>query len=100
MLSQIVAETASRLAPGEAADPALWGALAEVAQRLAGQPMTLDPAGIAVIDAVLRPQFPILTARPALWDRTCRIVAQSLLADPTARRRLEQLWTSLAEDAS
>jgi hypothetical protein len=100
MLRDVVAETSARLATPQQIDPALQAALHEVARRFPGQPMTLDPAGAAVIEAVLRVQFPLLAMREPLLAKTARTVASSLLGDPTARLRLEHLWATLAEDAA
>jgi hypothetical protein len=94
-----VAETASSLAGAKEANPVLQSALEEVARRLAGQPMTLDPAGTALLEAVIRVQFPLLAERPALLAKTARTVAATLLADPAARLRVEHVWARLAEDA-
>jgi hypothetical protein len=99
ILGQVVAETASSLAGAKEANPVLQSALEEVARRLAGQPMTLDPAGTALLEAVIRVQFPLLAERPALLAKTARTVAATLLADPAARLRVEHVWARLAEDA-
>jgi hypothetical protein len=100
VLSEIVAQTASNLAAPQKIDPALQAALIDVARTFAGQPMTVDPAGTALLEAVLRLEFPALAERPPLLTRTARTVATSLLADPAARLRVEHLWATLAEDAS
>src|SRR5262245_66161030 len=97
MLSEIVAQTASSLATPQQIDPTLQAALVEVARAFAGQPMTVDPAGTALLEAVLRIQFPALAERPPLLARTARTVATSLLADPAARLRVEHLWATLLE---
>jgi hypothetical protein len=100
MLREIVAHTASSLAKPREIDPAIKAAMIEVARTYAGQPMTVDPAGAALLEAVLRIQFPALAERPPLLARTARTVANSLLADPAARLRVEHLWATLAEDAA
>ena len=100
MLREVVAETSAQLATPEELDPALKAALLEVARRFAGQPMTVDPAGTALLEAVLRFQLPALADRQALLGRTARVVATSLLADPEARLRVEHLWAKLAEGAA
>lgn len=99
-LREIVAETSARLAKPQEIDPTLRAALMEVARRFVGQPMTVDPAGTALLEAVLRLQFPALARRPPLLAHTARAVATSLLADPTARLRVEHLWATLAEEAA
>lgn len=100
MLREVVAETSARLATPEQIDPALRRAMREIARRFAGQPMTVDPAGTALLEAVLRFQLPALENRPALLARTARVVADSLLADPEARLRVEHLWARLAEESA
>jgi hypothetical protein len=100
MLRDVVAETSARLATPENLDPALRAAMLEVARRFAGQPMTVDPAGTALLEAVLRFQIPALAGRGALLSRTARVVATSLLTDPLARLRVEHLWATLAEEAA
>jgi len=100
VLSEIVSQTASSLAAPQQIDPALKAAMTNVARTFAGQPMTVDPAGTALLEAILRIQFPALAERPPLLARTARTVATSLLADPAARLRVEHLWATLAEDSA
>src|SRR5262245_46446778 len=66
VLREIVAETSARLAKPQELDPTLRAALLDVARRFAGQPIVVDPAGTALLEAVLREQFPALAERPAL----------------------------------
>src|SRR5262245_49579446 len=98
MLREIVAQTAESLAAPEQIDPTLREALVEVARQHAGQPMTVDPAGAALLEEVLRLQLPDLAERPVLLARTARVVATSLLSDPAARLRVEHLWATLMEE--
>jgi len=100
MLDDVVAQTSEQLAAVEELEPAVRAALAAVARQYAGQPLTLDPAGVALVEALLRAQFPVLSARQALLTSTARAVAESLLADPGARPRLELLWAQLGEDSA
>jgi hypothetical protein len=98
MLREIVDQTAASMARPQEIDPAVKAAMLDVARRYAGQPMVVDPAGTALLEAMLRVQFPMLADRPPLLARTARTVAGSLLADPTARMRVEHLWAKLAEE--
>src|SRR4051812_29778446 len=66
VLREIVAQTASNLAQPEQIAPALRAALVEVARQYAGQPLAVDPAGTALLEAVLRVQLPALAQRPRL----------------------------------
>lgn len=100
ILADIVAETNAKFAETQPTDPALKAALLEVARQHAGQTMTLEPVGVALLAAVLKTEFPIFANRPALLTKVSHRVAESLLADLTARRRLEHLWATLAEEAA
>ena len=100
VLSEIVAETAAQLASSEPPDPELHAAMAAVARENAGQPMMVEPAGAALLAVVLKHQFSFLAGRPTLLKRAAKIVAESLLADLTARRRLEHLWAKLSEEVA
>lgn len=100
VLAEIVAETAAQLASVEPPDPELHAAMVAVARAHAGQPMTVEPAGSALLAAVLQHQFSFLSSRPALLNRVAKTVAESLLADLTARRRLEHLWAKLSEEVA
>lgn len=100
VLSEIVAETAAQLASAEPPDPALHAAMVAVAREYVGQPMTLEPAATALLAVVLQHQFSFLASRPALLHRAAKTVAESLLADLTACRRLEHLWAKLSEEVA
>jgi len=98
VLAGIVAATAAQLANPAPTDPALHAVMLEVARQFAGQPMTVEPTGTALLGAILRHQFPLLQSRPRLLDQAALTVAESLLNDPTARQRVEYLWAKLAEE--
>lgn len=100
VLSEIVAETAAQFASAEPPDPALQAAMLAVARQHAGQPMIAEPAGAALLAAVLKIQFPFLANRPLLLARAAKTVAETLLADLTAGRRLEHLWAKLMEEVA
>jgi hypothetical protein len=100
VLREIVDQTASSMERPQEIDPAVKAAMLDVARRYAGQPMVLDAAGTALLEAMLRVQFSMLADRPALLTRTARTVAGSLLADPAARTRVEHLWAKLAEECA
>jgi hypothetical protein len=100
LLDQVVSETSAKLASENQLDPAVRAVLVEVARRFVGQPLVLDPTGAALLEGLLRAEFPLFAERPALLAKAAREVARVLLADPTAHRRLENLWAELAEEAS
>ena len=99
-LDQVMSETASQLAEPAQLDPQVRAALVEVARRFGGQPLVLDPTGVALLEALLSAEFPLFAERPALLARAARQVAEALLADPGSHRRLEHLWQTLAEEAA
>jgi hypothetical protein len=98
LLDQIVSETKKRLTAEQQIDATLRSALSQVARQYANQPLRLQPVGVALLEAMLAPSFPVLAERPALLARTAQVVAQTLLNDPAARLRLEHLWATLLEE--
>jgi hypothetical protein len=99
-LDQVMSETASQLAEPAQLDPRVRAELVEVARRFAGQPLVLDPTGVALLEALLAAEFPLFAERPALLAKAARQVAEALLADPGSHRRLEHLWQTLGEEAA
>jgi len=100
LLDQVMSETAAKLSEPERLEPAVRAALVAVAQRFAGQPLVPEPTGLALFEALLAAEFPLLAERPPLLTKAAGEVARVLLADPTSHRRLEHLWITLAEEAS
>jgi len=100
LLDQVMSETAAQLSAPERLEPAVRAALVAVAERYAGQPLVLEPTGVALFEALLAAEFPLLAERPALLTKAAGEVARVLLADPTSHRRIEHLWMTLAEEAS
>jgi hypothetical protein len=99
-LDQVMSETASQLAEPAQLDPQVRAALVEVARRFAGQPLVLDPTGVALLEALLAAEFPLFAERPALLANAARQVAEALLTDPGSHRRLEHLWQTLSEETA
>lgn len=100
MLDDVVAETSELLTTPQDLPSETRAALINVARQFAGQPLALDPAGTALVEALLRTEFPVLAERPPLLARTARAIAQSLLNDPDARLRVEHLWAQLGEESA
>ena len=100
LLDQVMSETAAQLGEPAQLDPKVRAALVEVARRFAGQPLVLDPTGVALLETLLAAEFPLFAERPALLANAARQVAQALLADPSSHRRIEHLWHTLAEEAA
>lgn len=100
LLDQVMSETAAQLAEPAELDPAVRAALAIVARQFAGQPLVLEPTGVALFEALLAAEFPLFAQRPAMLTKAAYEVARVLLADPSSHQRIEHLWTSLAEEAS
>jgi len=80
-------------------------ALLEVAARYRNQPLSLDPIVIALIEAMVRTHFTVLSgavppaARDAVdsWRPITAQVGRALWDDPAARARLEVFWHRLGE---
>src|SRR5687768_7573585 len=91
-LDQVMSETAAQLSEPAQLDPQVRAALVAVARRFAGQPLVLEPTGVALFEALLAAEFPLFADRPVLLTNAARQVAQALLADPSSHRRIEHLW--------
>lgn len=97
LLGRMLSAANEQIADPHEVDAAVTAAMEDVARRHAGQPLELEPVGIELIEALLVAQFPLFASRDTLRARAAKAIAQSLLADPTARVRLENLWASLGE---
>ncbi|WP_425617607.1 hypothetical protein NA78x_001288 [Anatilimnocola sp. NA78] len=96
-LNQVMSQTLAGLASTRELNPELYAALLEVARQHPGEVLSLDPVAIELMGASLRVQFPAIAQREALVRRMSLWIAESMLADPSARQRLAELWAGLGE---
>jgi hypothetical protein len=63
-----------------------------IADEFQGQPLTVEPVLVALIDAVTQ-QIRVPSQR--FRQRLCRAVAETIFNDSAARQRMEKLWHSI-----
>ena len=90
-------ERALVAAESEPRSEALLDELRAVASRHGGAPMALDPMGVEVVQALIRRRLGVPPERAGGLRRIAAEVAMTLWGHPEGRRRLERLWSSVAE---
>jgi hypothetical protein len=73
-------------------------ALAEVARRHRGEPLSMEPVGAELVEAALRAQYGVTGPHP-LWRSMSLEIARMLLEDPVSSGRLRRLWDRLLESS-
>ena len=100
LLDAIVQQTASALDDQTLAQTRDLPRLRDIAQRHAGDVLTLDPILVELIEALLETHVPLLARSATLRSKVARSVSQTLFDNPACRGRLELLWSQLLDDAS
>ena len=80
LLDRVLEQTLARINEGVLFEAPDMNALKEVARRYRGQPLSLEPVAVELVQAALRPQ-----------------VARMLIDDPTAHDRLQGFWDRLSQ---
>jgi hypothetical protein len=81
----------------DAIDEADLQGLAQIARRYPGQPLSLTPVTLEIVQFLLAPWVKSLAGSPERWRRLTLRIASSLFDDPVARGRLEMLWQRVSE---
>jgi len=68
-----------------------------VAKQYAGQELTLEPVGIALVQSVLTETFSGAIVNDDRQAKMAADIAQSLMTNPTASARLTAFWKKLQE---
>ncbi len=100
LLEAIVQQTAAALDEQALAHTRDLPRLRDIAQRHAGDVLTLDPILIELIEALLETHVPLLARSATLRSKVARSVSQTLFDNPVCRGRLELLWSQLLDNAS
>lgn len=99
-LEQVLRQMLDRV-DGPDAPPAVeLQALCEVARRHPGEPLTLEPVTVELVQALLGTHFQKQTASLNAWREATTQIARTLFDDPGTRRRLEKFWTRLSNGTS
>lgn len=100
LLESVLRQTLEHSDSGTPLDDADQEALAQVAGHHLGEPLTLEPVAVELVEAVLILHFQGLADAPAFWRHVAVQVAETLLGDPVMQRRLEELWRNLCRAES
>ncbi|MEO1998723.1 MAG: hypothetical protein ABGZ17_26050 [Planctomycetaceae bacterium] len=95
LLDAVIAKTTELLAQEDS--QASLDALLTVARSLNGQPLTIDPVGIALVRASLATVLSRDAFQDELWETMTSRITVTLFDDPHSRARLETLWQRLQE---
>jgi hypothetical protein len=98
-LDNVLQETLAVCTSDEPLDRAEMQRFLEVARRHRGQLLAADPVVGELVFAVLAGHFAGQQGEE-FWRATAARIARTLLADPTARARLERFWGRLCEEVS
>jgi hypothetical protein len=72
-------------------------AVREVARRRRGEPFSLDPVAVEMVEAVLQTLLGAPSGEEHAWRTVSRAVAETLCEHPASEKRLRALWERLAE---
>jgi hypothetical protein len=100
LLESVLQQTLEDSEAGVPLEDADSQALSEVVRRHRGQPLTLEPIAVELVQAVLWTHYGRLASSPEFWRTVSAEVAQTLFDDPVASPRLERLWHRLGRIGS
>jgi hypothetical protein len=99
LLDSVLQWTEATLAADDPLEAADVEGLREVARRHRGEPVSLKPAAVELVEAMLQTQFRVHAEWLPVWRNASEWIAESLWEDPASRSRLEGLWGRLTGDA-
>jgi hypothetical protein len=97
LMERVLRETLAVTDPDAPLDAAQWGDLQAVARRYAGEPLSMDPVLVLLVQAILGARFAALPRRDELGESVARRIAETLWDDPPSQARLHRLWAHLTE---
>ncbi len=93
LLDRVLQETMAAVSVG----PQELSALLDVARKYHGQPLTLEPVAVELVEAILRFRLPALQLSDPQRREMLTQIAELLLEDPPSAERLRRLWDRLKE---
>ncbi len=97
LLARVLQQTLAAADEQDPAHAADLQRLRAIAHRRKGQNLVLEPVVIEMVRGVLGAEFAGLDKDPVRFNEVTMRIARSLLDDPVANKRLENLWARLAE---
>jgi hypothetical protein len=95
LLEWVLRQTSEWYHSSEQFDAADMEALLEVGRRHRGEPLSLEPVAVELVQAALRGHFSPQADTAEVRRTICTQIAQTLLDDPVARERLQTFWAQL-----
>jgi hypothetical protein len=95
LLEKVLQETTAAYSAQEPLVGAEKESLRAVVRRHQGQPLSLHPMAVELVEAMLLSCFPDLPQRPELLAVMSARIAETLMDDPSAQQRLKSLWVQL-----
>ena len=96
-LDAVVRATLESAESDERVTPEEIEALRAVARRRPGGEFVFDPVAIELVEAIILVNYGRLKRPPEVWRAVAVKIATLLYGSPTARARLENLWSRLHE---
>jgi hypothetical protein len=97
LLEKVLRETEELLEGDQALDGREKDDLRGVARRHRGEPLSLDPVTVELVQAVVGSRFRSRPDSVDFWRELVLHVAQSIFDDPASHDRLKALWSRLGE---
>jgi hypothetical protein len=97
LFERVVRQTLAMAEDNDAETSADLQKLRVIAHRRKGQHLMLEPVVIEMVMAMLGSNFAGLDADPERYREIAMKIARTLLDDPVASKRMENLWVRLAE---
>jgi hypothetical protein len=95
-LEKVLSETLTDKTAEPLQEQELEGLL-RVARKHVGQPISLEPITVELVESILRTRFTRITAPDDYWQHMSLAIATSLFQAPVSKKRLTGLWNSLLE---
>jgi hypothetical protein len=95
-LERVLSETLTDKTAEPLQEQELEGLL-RVARKHVGQPISLEPITVELVESILRTRFTRITAPDDYWQNMSLAIATSLFQAPVSKKRLTGLWNSLLE---
>jgi membrane-anchored protein YejM (alkaline phosphatase superfamily) len=97
LFERVVRQTLALAEDQDAETSADLQKLRVIAHRRKGQHLMLEPVVVEMVMAMLGASFAGLDADPQRYREIAMKIARTLLEDPVASKRMENLWVRLAE---
>jgi hypothetical protein len=96
VMEQVLEETLLSTESDRPLDADELQALARVGLRHTGQPLSLEPVAVELVESILRHRFGERIEKSPAWTEMPRAIAATLWDSPDAHQRLDRLWGRLA----